>query len=146
MSRSVAVRRKWNKPVELAPDVPIIGTNGAKIREIVGETIRQCPKLILSVVYLPSLEELRAWRDEGVYDGVLIIYDTIKGYENGIIKDLHVEELVAIAKTFYNMMVYTTDVPLPSNNCLKRFRQINYMQGGLVIFHKSGKEIPYGNS
>ena len=146
MSRSVAVRRKWNKPVELAPDVPIIGTNGAKIREIVGETIRQCPKLILSVVYLPSLEELRAWRGEGVYDGVLIIYDPIKGYENGIIKDLPVEELVAIAKTFYNMMVYTTDVPLPSNNCLKRFRQINYMQGGLVIFHKSGKEIPYGNS
>ena len=146
MSRSVAVRRKWNKPVELAPDVPIIGTNGAEIREIVGETIRQCPKLILSVVYLPSLEELRAWRDEGGYDGVLIIYDPIKGYENGIIKDLPVEELVAIAKTFYNMMVYTTDVPLPSNNCLKRFRQINYMQGGLVIFHKSGKEIPYGNS
>lgn len=36
MSRSVAVRRKWNKPVELAPDVPIIGTNGAEIREIVG--------------------------------------------------------------------------------------------------------------
>ena len=77
---------------------------------------------------------------------MLIIYDPIKGYENGIIKDLPVEELVAIAKTFYNMMVYTTDVPLPSNNCLKRFRQINYMQGGLVIFHKSGKEIPYGNS
>ena len=112
-------------------------------RERLAKIIYKYPCIDICSGRIPTQEEIYAIQRCPLYDGMLIIYDPIKGYENGIIKDLPVEELVAIAKTFYNMMVYTTDHPLPSNNCLKRFRQINYMQGGLVIFHKSSDEIPY---
>ena len=132
MSRSVAESRKWKKPREIAPDIPLPSIGDEGIRQSIEKAIKQYPHLILSVVYIPSTEELRAWKKEGKYDGVLLIYDPVKGYENGIFENATFDEVLAIGKSFYNITQYPYE--LPTRRDLQRFRQLTFVDGALIIF------------
>lgn len=131
MSSSVAVRRKWHQPRKLWTNEEL-NQHPSGARNDYVELVRQYPRLILSIVDIPSKEDMLTWQKTDNYDGVLIMFDPIAGYENGVIMHPELDELVNIVKSFYDLFIF----PEPQNKrTIQNFRQLNFMNGTLVFFH-----------
>jgi hypothetical protein len=127
---SVAIRRKWKQPRPLASDKEIHDCP-SYIRDELVEVVKQRPHLILSIVDIPSKKDVSKWMETDDYDGLLIIFDPVMGYENGVNMHPELSELVDIGKSFYNLFHFYE----PQNiRYLQSIRQIKEVDGAIIYF------------
>jgi|GEM_PF-6240602 len=138
MSKTIAERRNWSIERDISPDIPLKSRGEENTRTEAGKMIEDNPNLIISIVYIPTIDELRTWEKEG-YDGVLIIYDPIQRYEQGVAKGTPLDELVALGKSFFHLMTYYKGF-LPTRSELQRFRQLTFVDGSLILFRQENAD------